>query len=65
MPMKFIFTNCRVCRRDFFNAKEIVAFKQTPSLELVDLEGQQPWTGMLCICLQCVIAIQAIEVQDG
>lgn len=62
--MKFIFANCRICRRDVFNEEELAAFKLSP-LELVNLDGQQPWCGVHCICSQCVTAIQAIEVRDG
>jgi len=67
VPMKFMFANCRVCHRDVFDEKELVSFQNLRPLHLerVNLEGQQPWTSMLCICLQCVSAIQATEVKDG
>lgn len=64
--MKFIFANCKVCNRDVFNIEELVAFKRSRPLHLeqVNLGGQQPWTGMLCICSQCVSAItQTLEKQ--
>jgi hypothetical protein len=58
--MKFMFANCKVCNRDVFNEEELVAFfkrSELQGMERANLEGQQPWTGMLCICLQCVNAI--------
>jgi len=65
--MKFIFANCKVCNRDVFDEKELVTFQSLRPLHLerVDLEGQQPWTGMLCICLQCMRAIKEADGQDS
>lgn len=56
--MKFTFANCKVCGQYVFNASELVAFKRTKPLIQVNLKGEQPWCGMLCICLQCISAIK-------
>ena len=65
--MKFIFTQCRVCGVDFFQSDEVVAFYRTPAeLRRFDLDGQQPWTGMFCICHKCIRAIAELadEIED-
>ena len=65
--MKFILAQCRVCGVDFFQPDEVVAFCRTPTeLRRIDLDGQQPWCGMFCICRKCIRAIAELadEIED-
>lgn len=60
--MKFMFTPCTVCRKDFFQPDEVVAFYRiSAELRRIDLDGQQPWCGVHCICHRCIDVISKVR----
>jgi hypothetical protein len=60
--MQFGNTQCRLCGRDFFKVKHVVAFENGPlGLERIDLHGQQPWCGVFCICHRCLDVLTDCE----
>lgn len=59
--MKFTNAQCVLCLRDIFDEKEMATFTRPVSrpdsnwtMERFDIEDQQPWCGVTCICLDCV-----------
>jgi hypothetical protein len=57
--MKFMNARCTVCGSDIFREDQLLAFNSGRPLERVDLEGQQPWCGVTCICLYCATMMSA------
>jgi len=52
--MKFTTARCEVCNEYSFSPKDVIAYtvrNKTP--EPVRLDGEQPWSGVRCICKNC------------
>jgi hypothetical protein len=53
--MKFINASCVVCGQSIFKNEKILAYvRRNGEIRAVDLEGEQPWSGVRCICPDCV-----------
>ena len=59
--MKFNHTVCKVCGHAKFDENDINAYQITEGkLESVDLDGQQPWCGIICVCVLTAASIFTI-----
>ena len=57
--MDFKFAKCEACNTYIFNELDIIAYRLTSEnpgrdKQIVKLEGREPWSGIRCICLDCV-----------
>lgn len=60
--MKFFHTVCRMCGEYLFNLNEVAAFRHSSAgLRSIDLDGQQPWCGVFCVCHGCIEAISKVH----
>jgi len=60
--MRFNHTRCRLCGAYIFEINDLIAYSTGNSgLYQVDLEGQQPWSGVHCVCKTCVTVLKAMK----
>lgn len=53
--MEFHSVICQVCRHYVFKPSEVVAYRlRKEGPEPVALAGKQPWSGVFCVCRDCV-----------
>lgn len=52
--MTFWSAQCELCRQYFHKAEELMAFRiKDKQLVQVQLNGEQSWSGIRCVCNQC------------
>ena len=57
--MEFKFAKCETCNEYIFDESKLIAYRLTSEnwgkgKKIVKLEGREPWSGIRCICLDCV-----------
>ena len=53
--MRFSHTQCKVCGAYIFELDDLIAYQcGNAGLIAVDLDGEQPWSGVNCVCKTCV-----------
>lgn len=65
--MKFHNAQCILCHENIFDIKYGIFFKirmvvRLKVLELIDLEGQAPWAGVISVCARCIDTIKNVEI---
>lgn len=56
--MRFNHSLCRICGAYIFDTEDLIAYSAgNPGLYQVDLKGEQPWTGVHCVCKTCIIVL--------
>ncbi len=58
--MKFQHGHCQICGIDYFKTEEIIAYQSKfggsyrhRDLEVIELNDQEPWSGVRCVCMKC------------
>jgi hypothetical protein len=64
--MDFYSVRCELCKQDKFKEFDVYAFQvrflnASVKLEQVDLNGRQPWSGVRCICNDCVLFVDRLH----
>lgn len=67
--MKFTNARCELCTADIFSPVLMMAFTikrdgKTKWIERVNLEGQQPWSGIRCVCQSCTERIEREIIKE-
>lgn len=53
--MRFNHALCEVCGAYIFEIDDLVAYQcDNAVLFRIDLEGEQPWSGVHCVCKICI-----------
>jgi len=53
--MRFSHALCKVCGAYIFESDDLVAYQcGNTGLTIVELNGEQPWSGIHCACKTCV-----------
>lgn len=62
--MRFFHTQCKMCGAYIFDPDNLIAYQcGNAGLFQVDLQGEQPWTGIHCVCKTCVTRLAEMVVQ--
>lgn len=57
--MTFKSAKCEVCSQYRFDPGEVVAYRvRAGAITFIDLGGQEPWSGVRCICKACISAMK-------
>jgi hypothetical protein len=62
--MKFGHARCEVCNGYLFREADLIAYRRRGGgvIEPIDLKGEQPWSGIGCVCLTCVRTLASQDV---
>jgi len=53
--MRFNYALCEVCGACIFEIDDLVAYRRgNAGVFHVELEGEQPWSGVRCVCKTCI-----------
>lgn len=58
--MKFSHAKCEICKVSFFKEEEVISYYNSGvsyrdrNMEVVQLNGREPWCGVHCACLGCI-----------
>lgn len=66
--MDFGSVRCEMCKQDKFREHDIYAYQvrflnSGVTLERVELSGRQPWSGVRCVCNDCVAFVSSLRGQ--
>lgn len=67
MP-KFFLSRCETCTRDLFANDDFVAYRLNVlkgfDIEFIDLNGRQPWSGIRCVCQNCIDKLNHFYLEE-
>lgn len=55
--MRLMHVVCEICGNILFEELEFIAYKRKKPIEIVDLNGEQPWTGIGIVCKSCIVEL--------
>jgi len=59
--MKFKSARCEICGDYRFSANEVLAYRvRDRKPTIIDLKGEEPWSGIRVICISCLAWLQNI-----
>ncbi len=62
--MKFEWAGCELCRRQFFDERDLIAYQRTNyEIRPIGLDGQAPVHGVGCVCKSCLSALWTTRQQ--
>ncbi len=63
--MTFFLSACDTCGRHVFKAEDGIAYsRKNRELAIVDLKGEQPWSGIGMVCKPCLAFFGRVYAGD-